>query len=858
MTKVQGMPKSHGEPAGRRPQGKRAERGWSLELGAWNFIGHWVLGHWSFCLACLGILFAQPAPAEEPSTAYIFPTGGQRGTTVAVRVGGHYLHGNAGFELLGGGVKATARIIETNTVWFEGPLIVQPASQRKEDYPRDHAGRIEIAPDAPLGVRHWRVWTSQGATPALKFVVGDLPEVVEVEVDGRPAPVTVKPPVTINGRTFPREDVDEWSFAARKGEVFTCSVAALALGSPLEARIVVIDPAGVEIAEALPGRLRDPRLSFRAAREGVHTVRIHDLNFGGLQHHVYRLTISPGPEVAAVFPLGGRRGQTLALRVLGSDGSETSQEVRIPGEDTRGTPAAAEASGHARQLFPTTLRLAHGRATAVTLETGKLPELIAGDTPTPTSFTAPVVLNGRLLQTGAAQQWKFTAKKGEELEFTIAASRLGSPLLPVLTVADATGKQVARSGVATAAEVDPVLLFKAAKDDEYTVTVRDRFASRGGPDFAYRVTVAPPAGPDFELSLGLDAINAVRDSGETATPPAKRKGRKEDSFHVSVRRIGGFKGDVKLEFPGLPDGVSVSDAILTAKKDFVIPQFTAAPRTTIGAHHVTVRGTAEIDGRPITRTAVLRGAPGEPEIESVLLAVALPTPFRTVSDYLLQLPPAGSVVRREYQIERGGFTGPLTARLADRQIRHLQGVTGPELVIPPGRDRFEYPLTLPPGIELGRTSRAQVMLSGEFTDFDGSRHILSYSSGGQNDQIISIPSGGLLQVALPGKAFRATPRGELELEIRVTRAQSLRALAVRAALVVPASMTGVRAEPVSVPAAKDTARLRIHFDGRPGPFTQPLIVRVETIGGSDPHAAEAAFELVPPAEIAGRAAAAAR
>ena len=98
---------------------------------------------------------------------------------VSVRVGGCYFHGEAGFEILGRGITAPARIRETNTVWFEGPLIVQPASQRSEDYPRDHAATLQLAKDAPLGVHHWRVWTSQGATPAMKFVVGELPEIIE-------------------------------------------------------------------------------------------------------------------------------------------------------------------------------------------------------------------------------------------------------------------------------------------------------------------------------------------------------------------------------------------------------------------------------------------------------------------------------------------------------------------------------------------------------------------------------------------------------------------------------------------------------------------------------------------------------
>ncbi|MFM7866696.1 MAG: hypothetical protein ACKPHU_21000, partial [Planctomycetaceae bacterium] len=57
----------------------------------------------SFAAACAGGLligllgWLQPCTiqADEPTASYIFPAGGQRGTTVEFHVGGHYLHDNA-------------------------------------------------------------------------------------------------------------------------------------------------------------------------------------------------------------------------------------------------------------------------------------------------------------------------------------------------------------------------------------------------------------------------------------------------------------------------------------------------------------------------------------------------------------------------------------------------------------------------------------------------------------------------------------------------------------------------------------------------------------------------------------------
>src|SRR5688500_4529579 len=121
--------------------------------------------------------------AEAPVASYIFPAGGQKGTAVSARVGGLFLHKSCYFEILGQGITAPRKLTPMPTRWFEGPLLPLPDSQRQEDYPKDMATQLKIAADAAPGVRYWHLATSQGATPAMTFVVGELPEVVEQEID---------------------------------------------------------------------------------------------------------------------------------------------------------------------------------------------------------------------------------------------------------------------------------------------------------------------------------------------------------------------------------------------------------------------------------------------------------------------------------------------------------------------------------------------------------------------------------------------------------------------------------------------------------------------------------------------------
>src|SRR5581483_4398546 len=75
----------------------------------------------SLCLCSENLLHANP-----PVASYVFPAGGQRGTTVDVRVGGLNLYTSCGFELLGPGVAASKRLHQVPGRWFEGPLLPLP------------------------------------------------------------------------------------------------------------------------------------------------------------------------------------------------------------------------------------------------------------------------------------------------------------------------------------------------------------------------------------------------------------------------------------------------------------------------------------------------------------------------------------------------------------------------------------------------------------------------------------------------------------------------------------------------------------------------------------------------------------
>jgi hypothetical protein len=587
-----------------------------------------------------------PLRANPPKASYIFPAGGQRGTSVKVCVGGLYLYDRCSFEMRGAGVEASKELKSTPTLWFEGPLLPLPASQQAEDYPRDMAGEVRIAADATPGVRRGRLRTAEGAAGGLRFVVGDLPELIEREIDGDPIPVDVNLPVTINGRIFPREDVDDWSFSARKGQTITAEVCAATIGSPLDSRLEIFDPHGHKIAENDDADDADSRLRFTATEDGKYRLRILDANQQGGPAHVYRLT----------------------LTTASGDG-----------------PARIERA-------------------------------------------------------------------------------------------------------------------RAASGD-----------------------------PDFQLHLAADAVTLPRGG--------------QARLHVTTERTGAFNEPIALKIAGLPAGVSASGTTLAAGQNAVDITLTTTAHAALGTAHLTIEGSAARGGKTITRKATLPAGPGEEAVDSVLLSVALKPPFKIVGDYDLRLAPRGSVFRRRYRIERNGFTGPLQVSLADHQMRHLQGVTGPTLTVPAGADSFEYPIHLPPWMETGRTSRACVLAVGVVNE-GGRDYTVGYSSEGQNEQIIAVVETGRLGVETDRQSLAAVPGGRATLNVRVSRGKGWNG-PVKLELIHPVHMRGIKAEPVTIAADQSRAVFSLHFVGDDlGPFNMPVVLRATLNDATGPAIAETKLEIV--------------
>lgn len=87
---------------------------------------------------------------------------------------------------------------------------------------------------------------------------------------------------------------------------------------------------------------------------------------------------------------------------------------------------------------------------------------------------------------------------------------------------------------------DSYLVFDPPADGAFKLCVRDALG-RGGPDFAYRVTVRPPR-PDFKINV---------DPKKLAVPPGEGQ-----ALYLSAERIDEFDGRIQIEAKELPPGWS--------------------------------------------------------------------------------------------------------------------------------------------------------------------------------------------------------------------------------------------------------------------------------------------------------------
>jgi len=757
-----------------------------------------VISRISRAILLLGLILpgaAAHAQSSDPANAYLFPAGGQRGTHVTVRVEGENLTSSCDFHLARGrGVTAPAQT-------------------------RDRQIAITIAGDAVPGIVSWRAATNNGGTGSQSFVIGDHPEIVEREAGVRSlTPEPVKLPVTVNGRLNPQGDVDRYSFELRAGERFSAEVMAARLGAAidtnvfvgqfgnppnditykqLDATLKVFGPDGALVAQAEDTFGIDPALGFKAPKSGRYLAEVHHLAHLGMPQFVYRLTLTRGTLVEAVYPAGGRRGTTGSVALSSPAYAAAGDGDGQIGALTQTVRFEAPAGQDAASIR---VPLPDGSSTVVPFRIGDYPEALESE-PNNSLEQAnvvelPATINGRFLTLGDTDTYRVKLRKGELWRFDGWVERLGSPTDASVSVLDAAGKVLATNDDGVPRTHDPRLWFTAPADGDYLLQIREVGMSRLAERLVYRMEAGLQR-PDFDVEAAVEAV-------------AGSAGGKAE-INLTVTRQGGFNGDVALSVEGLPAGVTAEPLTLKGNqnKGKIILSIAAAARA--GSWPLRIVAVASGEAGQIVRSTAMPNA-AAPElafgaapqtVDDLLLTVRFPAPFTIEADDSYVFMNLGTIYPAKVKITRApGFTGPITVSMADRQPRDPQGITfQPTVVTDPQKSEIFVPMQLPQGPRGNPISRTHLKAEAVVKDEAGREwHVMQTSQ----KQVVLRTQAPVFSLELEPAVVRASAGTRVPIRFKLGRTGVV-AAAAEIRLAVPEGMRGISMEPVTVSAGQSEA-----------------------------------------------------
>lgn len=545
--------------------------------------------------------------------------------------------------------------------------------------------RVTVPDDVPPGDYELRLRTANGLSNPMRFCVDRLPEFSEpparapnpdldrfLERLGRtPPPPTaartemrVTLPATLNGQIMPG-NVDRFRFAARQGQRLVAIARARALipyvadAVPgwFQATLTLYDTKGNELAYTDDFRHDpDPVLYYQIPRDGEYVLEIKDAIYRGREDFVYRLTAGELPFITAIFPLGGRTGQSTGIQLAGWNLPVTNFTV--------------DASNWLPGIYRSTPQGDGWVGNAVLFAVGTDPEIVDQEEnntlQTARPVTLPVTLNGRIQQPGDADVYQFEARGGEEIVAEVLARRLNSPLDSVLRLTDATGQRLAsnddfedKGAGLTTHHADSYLRVRLPATGAYYLHITDA-QQRGGPDYAYRLRLSRPCA-DFELRV-VPASLALR-AGASAP------------VTVHVLRKDGFTNEITLALRDSPPGFSLSGGRIPAGQEQVKLTVTApwfAPDSPVALH---LEGRAMVDGRELVRPAV----PAEELVQAFAYRHLVPAQewvavvnrgfsragsIKLLSQTPVKIPAGGSATVR-FDVPARALSGPMQLELAD-------------------------------------------------------------------------------------------------------------------------------------------------------------------------------------------------
>jgi len=714
-----------------------------------------------------------PRRQQDPSIGYIYPAGARRGTVSRITVGGQNLQMVDRVYVSGEGVRVKVLEHDRPMTQREMGEIRNKLDEAREKMglpPRGEEGRmsqterfrnrmavvrksgvpveqlkemreiararndpdiqehphlaetvtleVEVAPNAGLGRREFRLDSGGRVSNPIAFQVGDLPEHREREPNNESPDDRIGDalPAVMNGQIMPG-DIDRFAFEARKGDrlVVACAARELipyladAVPGWFQATMTLRNADGAEISCADDYRFSpDPVLTFDIPADGKYGLEIKDAIYRGRADFVYRITLGEIPFVTGIFPLGGRSGARTEVEVRGMNLPSHRLTVDAPRRETGVMELAAIRDE----------RLANRVPFAV----DPLPEMLEAEPnnrPAQAQATSlPVVIDGRIGTAGDWDVFAFKGRAGQRVVAEVKARRLNSPLDSVLRITDAAGRRLAvnddspdkEAGLVTH-HADSRLSVALPADGTYYAYVGDT-QGKGDWAHAYRLHIRPEQ-PDFALRVVPSAINAHPGASVPIT--------------VYAMRRDGFAHDIALTLESAPRDFELSGAVIPAGEDRITLTLTFPAAPTKEPAELSMEGHAIIAGRKTVRPVV----PAEDMMQAFIYRHLVPTESLLASTIGQGRPRVPLRLRRQEPVRlRAGRTAEVTV-----QAHHRFGLL---------MDRLDFELSEPPaGVSLEDVSFSRQSLAVALrTDKEG------IEAGKRGNLIVNV----YLEMSLPRRA----------------------------------------------------------------------------------------------------------
>lgn len=469
--------------------------------------------------AGLVLTLAAQGRASTPALSAVRPVGGQRGTEIEINLTGD-------------------RLADAKEILFYQPGI---AVTKLTAVNNQHVkATVKIAADCPLGLHDLRLRTATGLSELRTFSVGALKEVTEAEPNSdfaKPQPIAMNS--VVNG-VADNEDVDYYAVPAKKGDRISAEVEGIRVGiTQFDPYVAIMDSKRFELASSDDAALvwQDATASVIAPADGTYVIQVRESAYAGNGSCLYRLHVGNYPRFTATVPAGGKLGEKVEVTWIGDVAGEKKTAVTLPAKFDKNHGLFAQDD---KGISP--------YANAFRLSTfGNVIESEPNDDPSKaTPFEAPMAVNGVIGKAEDTDHFVFKAKKGQVFDVRALARELRSPLDPVLHIVKRNGPYLAGNDDSTGP--DSYIRFTAPDDGEYVLVLHDHLR-KGGPDYFYRIEVAPVA-----AKLVLSPQNESIQRGIGPINLAVPRGNRQSVLINATRQD--FGGDLNLSLGGLPQGVT--------------------------------------------------------------------------------------------------------------------------------------------------------------------------------------------------------------------------------------------------------------------------------------------------------------